>query len=341
MTESTITPSEFLASLDLEKYLAEIDKDFDAAQKTAKAILASGAIGYFPGHLVSSLKADLARAVSAEGRFNGAMTKATFAYISTGAEPNLQPVTSAYTKYVIALEILENTNARFKAIVDSQLAEMTAMFFHWVLFLHKDVKKELDQMKEILDQLVKDLKAAQRKVEDKTAKRDIGVAITIASSVAAGFATGGTAWAIQGGAFVVSVAVDAYYSGGKPSMESAGIDIVGAAVDGAVEHKKSKANIGGPLASAINIVNDSKDIDKAKAAMGKVTQNLAKARKKIARLQALLSTTAPLAKGAMKGWEAAKKSAKSKAGFARSSTKREALLRELETWQREAPVPAE
>src|SRR5262249_52560818 len=108
--------SELVENKSFRKLLALMDDDADDAEKSWKSQVGDRGFTDFPADFLAQYKRDGLQLTKTRGAFNAEWNKIVF---RRGDTKKLLP---AYDAYSESLELLRESNARFKALIDVKLA---------------------------------------------------------------------------------------------------------------------------------------------------------------------------------------------------------------------------
>lgn len=322
------TAEDLVNSSTVQRYIDQIDEDAEAALDEMKANL-SYASGYdYPSGVLSEYKGDGARLDSAWGDFNAAWNKVVF-----GKAKDSKEIISTYSKYVLALEILEEQNTRHSALADSRLAEFAAAFIVLLMAFLKGTRKRFEDLEVELKALEKLAKKAAKDVKGAEAQRVLNVVVTGIS-----FCLGPTGLAarvgVAAGGIAVHMIIDAALGPSKGSVPGT-VNTAAGEIAG-VHSKLSPATqkLAGSLGAIVTLKMDGDEVAQARSILKDLQKRLEKAVKEHEKLSRLVKDDGKKLAALDKSLQSALSQARSKgAAFKSSKSKREGLIKEFEQWK--------
>src|ERR1051325_243747 len=136
--------SELVNDKKFQNMLAQMDDDTDEAEKQWKAQLKNPGFGDFPSDFLADYKSDGTELVKSRGTFNAEWNKVV---VGRGDPKRLL---TTYEKYSENLELLRESNARFKALIDAKLAAQVAA---WLLLMKGFANAGLARVKKLEQEL--------------------------------------------------------------------------------------------------------------------------------------------------------------------------------------------
>lgn len=308
----------------VETYLAQIDSDVEAAIDLADMVLKSDAGKLYSPATRAELKGDRDRLDKCWENFNSAWN----AVLSGKAKDN-KALVKAYSKYVIALEILEQSNVKHEAVMTSGLAIMAAALHQVVLTVIANKKKRLGELKKELEDLLKLLQKAEREVTEAKAQLALNAAITAVT-----FCLGPVGWGARIGVAVGSMAVhtiiDASLGPSSGSIEGSVNTVAGESVELVDKLSKGSKRLGGAASAVITMGMDVGEIGDAYAIVAKIKKQLPKTQSKYDALVRESRKWASDIRKCTTNFDAAAKAYRSSARkAAKSSRTRQALMKEF------------
>jgi hypothetical protein len=149
-----------------QNLLAKMDDDADEAEKQWKSQGGNPGFAGFPADFLKQYKADGRQHIRTRGAFNAEWNKIVF---GRGGDPT--KLLSVYDAYSASLELLWESNARFKALIEVEVAKRCAAWLATLMALAK-LGRGLE-----LARALKDLKAgdpdAARKLWERYFRRPV------------------------------------------------------------------------------------------------------------------------------------------------------------------------
>ena len=324
----TKTAQDLVNNKAVQKYLARIDKDALAALKLSKTVLASSTVKYYSSKTLGAYKADRARLDKCMGDFNAAWNK-----VVAGKAKDSKELIKTYSKYVLALSTLEESNVKHEAMMTAGFALMAAAFLdlltRWIKEMHKRCKDLETELKE----LRKLLKKAQKNVTEAKWQAGLNIAVTAVS-----FCLGPVGWGARVGVAVGGMAthtvIDAALGPSSGSPLGAANTVAGESVALADKLSTGSKHLAGGASAVLTLKMDTDEIEKAEKILREVRKKLRTVAAEYARLaRATASWKTDIAK-AQKQADTALKAYKAQVKKYKSHEKqRLELLKEFKTWK--------
>lgn len=316
------TAKKIIESPLVQKYLENVDSDAETALDDLKANLKW--LGDYPSAMISEYKSDGTDLDKAWGNFNLEVNKITFGKARDG-----KAAMSAYSKYIITLEILEEQNVRYSAYIASKVAELVAAFLKVLIDVAKRMREEFKALLAELKELEALLKKAKKDVTGAEAQRIINVGITVVSLCipAVGLGTG---IAIAVTTFTVQTVLDSALGPGSPSALGTLNTAAGDAIGLPKQIKPKFAKLGGGLSGLITLKMDSDEVAEAERIVAEVQKRCKDVMKRLDTIDRYLSRDIADVEKAEKAMQAALVVAEKNAKLYKSQAqKRNGLLKEL------------
>lgn len=325
---STKTAEDLVNSPIVQKYIEAIDTDAEAALDLAKSVTGSATAKLYSSSTLSAYKADATRLDNCWGDFNAAWNKVVF-----GRAKDSKEIIKTYSKYVLALEVLEQSNTKHEAMMSAGFALLVAALLDLLLRWIKGLKTRLKALEKELKAIQALLKKAKKDVTGAKAQLALNVVVTGIS-----FCLGPVGWGarigVAVGGIVTHVVIDAALG---PSQGSA-LGTVNTAAGESVELVDKLASgskkMAGAAAAAVTLGMDLGEIGQAEKIVKDVQKRLKVAAAEYESLirdsrkwNGQIGKTKKQYDAALKAYEAAAKKFKS------SQRKREGLLKEFKQWK--------
>ncbi len=310
----------------VQKYIAQIEADADDALAIAKTVL-SGMSSY-PSKFISEYKADESRLDKAWGDFNAEWNRVVF-----GKAKNSKALIAAYSRFVIALTILEEQNVRFGAFVKAKFALFAASFIAFFILVIKANAKRFAKLKKDLIELQSLLKKAKREVTEAKAQLALNAALTVVT-----LCLGPAGWAARAGiaaaSFTAHIVIDASLGPSKGSavgtLNQAAGDVIG--VPDKIKGPWGK--IGGAASGVLTLGLDVGEIGDAKKIVKRVQDKIRAVARECVSLQGKVQADAKKLTGLRDKFKKALKTAESNAGKYKSKAgERKKLIKEFNKWK--------
>lgn len=316
------TAKELIESPLVEKYIETIDTDAQHALDEMEDNLSE--MGDYPSKYISEYKSDGKALDDAWGAFNEQWNLLAFGKAKDG-----RAAMSAYKRYVITLEVLEEQNVRFGAYVEADVAGMAALFLAFLISAIKAIRKRCKALYDELTGLLKLLQKAKKDVKGAELQRQINVAISIVSLCIPGVGLG-AGIAIAATTFTVQMIVDASLGPGSPGALGIANSAAGDCIGLPKQIKPKFAKLGGAASGILSWKLDSDEIGDAKKIVAEVQKRIKSVQKSIKGLEVYLNSDIGDLEKHQENFEKALKQARSAEGkFKSHQSQRLALLREL------------
>ena len=316
------TAKKLMESPLVQKYLENVDSDAEDALDELKGNLTW--LGDYPSNMISEYKSDGVDLDKAWGNFNLEVNKITFGKARDG-----KAAMSAYSKYIITLEILEQQNIRYSAYIAAKVAEFISALLKVLIDVAKRMREEFKALLAELKALEALLKKAKKDVTGAEAQRIINVGITVVSLCipAVGLGTG---IAIAVTTFTVQTVLDSALGPGSPSavgtLNTATGDVIGLPK----QIKPKFAKLGGGLSGLITLKMDSDEVEEAERIVAEVQKRAKEVQSRLVTLDRFLSRDIADVEKAEKLMQSALVAAEKNAKLYKSQAqKRNGLLKEL------------
>src|SRR6056297_2428154 len=155
-----------------EGYVADVNAEATDLLADAKSYQSHGDFAQFPSAAQAALRADIDRLRKTKKAFNDELNKALIVCVY-GEEPDAGPVIDALGRYDIAMQLLEQTNARFDAVLGSGLVAEALLLITWVKWGIGTLKRRLETCEKKYKDVARELEKAAKLVKDKTMKRNL------------------------------------------------------------------------------------------------------------------------------------------------------------------------
>ncbi|GMG81115.1 hypothetical protein LNKW23_03270 [Paralimibaculum aggregatum] len=321
---ATADPKEFLDTPVVRRYLGEIVNATEAALTLAGRNLQSGALKACTAATLATYRGDVAACEASYGDFNDAWNR-----VISGRARDLDDFEGAYQTHLIALEIVEEMNVPFSAVVDAALGVKLTLFFTLVGQVSGHARTFL-AIRQKLDQTRRDLEKLKRILKGKAAKTALGAAIagaTLAAGPIGVAATLGIAVSATAAGMVIDKVVGA---GGSMTRYQAAHKTSETMLSCYDQLDRVKVRGLGPMLSFVAISLDAAETAQAaalKAAIDKRVKALEKDFKRA--LKDFERQSRELEAAARAARTAHDRAVRAANGFASRKAERERLLREL------------
>lgn len=312
----------------VQKYIDQIDTDAQAALDTADKVLKSETGKLYSSSTYSSYSGDRKRLDKCWGDFNAAWNSVVF-----GKAKDNKALIKTYTKYVLALEILEQANIRHEAVMTSRLAILIALLCKVLTRVIAAKKKRLEDLRKELEAVKALLEKAQRDVTEAKAQLVLNGAVTAVS-----FCLGPVGWGARIGVAVGGMAVhaiiDASLGPSSGSVEGSINTVAGESVELADKLSKGTKRLGGAASAVLTLGMDVGEIGQAQDIVKQVQKQLPKVLGKYRALAKESKGWANDLEKAAAGYSSALKTYQTAAKkAARSDKSRKELLKEFKQWK--------
>ena len=312
----------------VQKYIDAIDSDAQDAIDTADSVIKSPLGKLYSSSTLSAYKADRKLLDDCWGDFNAAWNKVVFKKAKDNKE-----IIKTYTKYVLALEILEQANTIHGAMLASGFAALAAKLIEMLIAFAENMQKACKELEAELKAMEARLKKAKREVVEAGAQAALNVALTAVT-----FCMGPVGWGARIGLAIGSIGAHMVIDGALgPSSGSALGTVNTVAGDGVSLVDKLSKGSKSLVSGAGAVITLKMDTDEIGDAMD-IVEGLQKDLKAL--VKKYESVTASAAKwkkditGLKTKHDAALKAYESAANSYRSGTrKREELLKEFKAWK--------
>ncbi|TDE40978.1 hypothetical protein [Antarcticimicrobium sediminis] len=252
----------------VQKYIETIEKDALAGLKTAKTVLASSSVKYYSSTTLSTYKADYTRLDKCQGDFNAAWNKVVF-----GKAKDSKDLIKTYSKYVLALTVLEEANSKHEAMMTAGFAALAATLLSLLADWIKEMHKRCKALEKELTALHKLLKKAKNEVTEAKWQTGLNVAVTAVS-----FCLGPVSWGARIGVALGGVVVHSVIDGalGPSSGSPLGTanTVAGESVDLADKLSKGSRKLTGAASAVISLKMDTDEIGQAEKIVKEVRKRL-------------------------------------------------------------------
>lgn len=322
------TAQDLVNSSLVQKYIDTIDKDATEALKTAKTVLSSSTAKLYSSTTLGAYKADRDRLDKCWGDFNAAWNKVVF-----GKAKDSKDLIKTYSKYVLALTVLEEANARHRAMMNAGFAALAGTLLNLLAGWIKEMHKRCKALERELKDLQKLLKKAQKEVTEAKWQTGLNIAVTAVS-----FCLGPVGWGARIGVALGGVAVhsviDAALGPSSGSPLGAANTVAGESVELADKLSKGSRKLTGAASAVITLKMDTDEIGQAENIVKEVRKRLNAVATEYDRLaRATVNWKSDIAK-VQKQADAALKAYRSEAKKYKSHEKeRQALLKEFKQWK--------
>lgn len=325
---STKTAEDLVNSPVVQKYMEQIDTDAQAALDLAKQVIGSPTGKLYSSTTLSAYKGDATRLDKCWGDFNGAWNKVVF-----GTAKDSKEIIKTYSKYVLALEIIETSGAKHSAMMTSGFALLVVAYL-------KNLQDWVTGLKGRAAALEAELKAIQALL--KKAKKDVtGAKAQVALNVAVtgiSFCLGPVGWGARIGVALGGIAthaiIDASLGPSQGSALGTANTVAGESVELADKLSKGSKKMLGAAAAVVTLGMDLDEVGQAKKIVQDVQKRMKKAEaeynylvKASKKWSGQVGKIKKQTEAALAVYVAGAKKFKS------SQSKREGLLKEFKQWK--------
>jgi hypothetical protein len=156
-----------------EGLLARMDDRADEADKRWKSQLGNRGFDDFPSGFLAQYKSDGLEFIKTRDAFDDEWNRVF------NGRGDLKKLASAYDDYSDSLELLWESNARFKALLEVNAADKAAAWLIWINGFSALAKANLVKLSRELNELKAELKKAEREVSEVKLKRVLNVALSV------------------------------------------------------------------------------------------------------------------------------------------------------------------
>lgn len=325
---ATMTAEQLIQNKLVQKYIANMDKDADAALKLAKQVIGSSTGKLLSSTTLGSYKKDVARLEKAQGEFALAWNMVAF----KKAKDSKQLI-KTYSRYVLALTALDHANAQFAAMMTAGFALCVAALLKLLQNWIKAMRARCKKLEKDLQDLRKLVKKAQSNVTGAQAQTALNILVTGIS-----FCLGPVGWGARIGVALGGVAVHTVIDASLGPSQGSAMGTVNTVSGESVElvdklSKGSKKMLGGASA-VLTLKMDTDEIAQAE----KILKDIRKRARQVQQdyeglLRATRTWKSDIAKAkkqydqAYAAFKAAEKSYKD------HGKEREQLLKEFKKWK--------
>lgn len=324
----TMSAEDLVNNPKVQKYIDQIDADAQYAMDVADTVIGSPTGKLYSSSTLSTYKGDYARLDRCWGNFNAAWNKVVF-----GKAKNNKELIKTYTKYVLALEILEASNIKHEAVMESGLAVFIAALHGLVIKIIGVKKKRLEALRKELEDLLALLKQAEREVTEAKAQLVLNVAVTAVS-----FCLGPVGWGarigVALGGMAVHTIIDASLGPSSGSIEGSVNTVAGESVELVDKLSKGGKKLGGAASAVLTLGLDVGEIGEADAIVRKIQKKIPVVVKQYEKLTKESATWARDIEKSKKGFATALKAYKTAANKgAKAVRSRQELMKEFKSWK--------
>jgi hypothetical protein len=323
-----VTGKDLVNSPTVRKAMTAIDTDAFAAIKLANKVLGSSTAKLYSNATFSAYDSDTARLEKSMGDFNAAWLKVVGGKVKTPKE-----IIKTYTRYVLALEVLEQSNTRHQAMMTAGYALIVEDLVETLLKWIKAMKKRLGKLEKELKEIEALVRKAHSNVTGAKAQLALNIAVT-AISLCLGPVGWGARIGVAAGGMAAHTIIDAALGPSKGSAEGALTTATGESVELVDKLSSGSKKILGAAFAVRTMKLDADEIALAKKIVRIVQKRLRKAAGEYDNLlQASKKWNTEIVK-LKKKYDAALRSYESAAKkFKSSKRKREQLLKEFKQWK--------
>ncbi len=256
MAKANEQVQEFLAHPIVNRYLDGIAKDSDSALATAKANLAYVGMKFYPSTLLKTYKLDRSRCDKAHGDFNLAFNK-----VANGISNDLKDLEAAYSKHVLALEVLERQNSDHSALIKANFAVIASQLA--LLFVpFSPIAVRMRDAEARWQKILKELNRAKKDARDAKVQAALNVAIGVVVTIIAPQTLIGRL-VLVAGSTAVSVAINECMGSRGVGPLGASVSTVKGAVKASGKLKGGTAKAAGAVGTAATLLVDLSEIKDA------------------------------------------------------------------------------
>ena len=310
------------------KYIDAIDCDADAALDLAKSVISSPTGKLYSSSTLSSYKADVTRLDTCWGKFNSAFNK-----VANGRAKDNKEIIKTYHKYVLALEILEESNTRHQAMMTTGFALAAAAFLKMLIDWQKAINKTCKSLETELAKLEALVKRAKLQVAGASAQAALNLTLTGVT-----MCMGPAGWGARIGLAAVGLGAHLVIDAALGSSSGSALGTVNTAASEAVSlapkldavDKKLLGGVGAVLTLKLDVdeIGDSVKIMKeVQAAASAVQSRYLEVKRSAAYWNKDIGKRKAQYDSALKAYQAAA------SRFRSSKRQREQLLREFKQWK--------
>ena len=312
----------------IQKYINNIDTDAQAAIDLANSVIGSPTGKLYSSKTLSTYKADVTRLDKSWGDFNAAWNKVVF-----GKAKSSKDIIKTYSKYVLALEVLEQSNTRHEAMMTSGFALAAAAFLNGLIEWTKSLKDRAKKLHAELLALQKLLKKAEIDVVGAHAQAGLNIALTAVT-----FCLGPVGWVARIGIAVGSIGthmvIDAALGPSKGSAIGSLNTVAGESVELVDKLSKGTKRLAGGAAAVVTLKMDIDEIGDAEKIVKEVQKRIKAADQEWRALTISAITWNKRLGKLKKAYDASLKTYEAAASkFKSSQRKREELLKEFKKWK--------
>ena len=316
------TAQRFVNSPAVQRYINAIDSDAEAALD--EAAVNRRALSMLPNRTLSEISRDEAALDRAWGDFNQEWNRIVTARAEDG-----RAAMTAYSRYVLTLGVLEQTNAKFgsrvRAGAFTALAGLASIYEQQARRVQRQMAADL----RFLQNLDRELRRARRELTEAEAQRVINVAIT-AVSLCITVSTFGVGLAVAGAIFTTQTVVDAALGPSGPSLPGTANNATTNFLGLPGMMRPASARFAGAAGGVIGFSMDCDEVTLARSNIRRIRDMMAQYQRAAPRLDRMLKDAARRVELARALYEGAVRQARAEARSFRSADReRQGLLREL------------
>jgi len=316
------TAQTFVNSPAIQRYINAIDRDAQAALDEAASN--RRALSMLPSRTLGDIRRDEAALDRAWGDFNQEWNR-----IATARAEDGRAAMTAYSRYVLTLGVLEQTNARFgsrvRAGAFTALAALASIYSQQAQRVQRQMARDL----RFLQTLDRELRRARRELREAEAQRVINVAIT-AVSLCISVSTLGAGLVVAGAVFTTQTVVDAALGPSGPSLPGSANNAAGNIAGLPRVMRPARARFAGAAGGVIGFSMDCDEVMLAESNIRRIRDMMVQYERAAPRLERMLADAARRVELARAMYEGAVRQARAEARAFRSAEReRQGLLREL------------
>lgn len=309
----------------VNRYISQIESDADDALASVRTTLAFRHSNLFPRNALSTLRRDAGRLNTAMGRFNEAWNR-----VSVGRDTEMSRLMRAYSQMVLALEILEEQNALFEAVIRLQGLELLLVL---IRAAEHRARRRRNLMRSYHARMREIISDAQWDVTSAEIQRALNVVISVASLCLGPLGVGARATVAFG--FLSHTAVDAAFGPSRGSVEGTVNTAVGE-VAGVYTDTSRKVTRLSRAASGVSAVItlglDSQEVAAAEARLARLQTRIRRFERDFAKDHRHYVRHMQILRAMAAGVDNAMRQARQEAARYRANRNRQQLLREFQSF---------
>ena len=327
MPDTQDKTQQFLADPVVNRYLDAIAEDSDKALEIAKNNLSYAGMKFYPPALLKTYKLDRSRCDKAHGDFNLSFNK-----VANGLSKDLKGLEAAYSRHVLALEVIERQNVDHSALVEANFAVFASQL-SLVLLPFSPIAAKMQQAEARWQKILKELKKALKDARDAKIQAGINVAIGIVVTLIAPQTLIGRLVLVAGSAAVSLTINECMGSRGVGPM-GASVTIVRGAVKASGKLKPTAGKAAGAIGTVATLIIDAGEIKDAERRAKMLLKGVKLAQKETEKATADFHKFAKIVLAKNSEFEKARTKALSNLGkYSSRQGERRKLLKEFKKWK--------